>query len=376
MVRTVAFVVSTLARCGPVNVLKGIAENLDPERYRPIIVTLSREGHNSCIDDFRASGACVKQLKMSRGGSLLIGRDKLQMSIESSRADIVHSHGFRADVLVASAGLQCPTVSTIHADLSSEFQLLGYGRCVGRLMARLQYAALTKFAAVAAVSESAAKRATEFALRTEVIANGIDLNTYAALSTREEIKEVRGRLGWPEDRFVILHTGVLHSRKRPLEVVAAFQRSDASKCALLVFAGDGPLLEQCVRAAKNSPNIIFLGSRSNLPEMLRAADFLVSNSTSEGLPMALLEACACGLKVLASDIQPHRYIASLFPEQMTLFPLEDSGALMKQMNALPQPGPSNPIRPPGDSLENISAERMSRLYQDLYDRAVLSHSQN
>jgi glycosyltransferase involved in cell wall biosynthesis len=169
---------------------------------------------------------------------------------------------------------------------------------------------------------------------------------------------------------VILHTGSLTLRKRPLEVIAAFGHSAVREQAVLVFAGDGPLLEQCREAAKEWQNVIFLGHRSDLPDLLGAADVLVSSSASEGLPMALLEACACGLKVLASDIQPHRDIAALFPEQVSLFPLEGDGALTQQLNILGHCQPGGRSCPATASLQMISAERMSRLYQDLYDRAL------
>jgi glycosyltransferase involved in cell wall biosynthesis len=181
---------------------------------------------------------------------------------------------------------------------------------------------------------------------------------------------MRQKLGWPDDRFVVLHTGSLIKRKQPLEVLAAFLESNLSKNGLLAFAGDGSLVEQCMLAASGSRNISFLGHRSDLVELLGAADVVVSNSTSEGLPMALLEACACGLRVIASDIQPHRYIADLFPKQVSLFALGDNEALAELLNALAARGRENPMCPPAASLEMISAERASRLYQNLYDRVL------
>jgi hypothetical protein len=77
--------------------------------------------------------------------------------------------------------------------------------------------------------------------------------------------------------------------------------------------------------------------------------------------------------VLASNIQPHRYIASLFPEQVTLFPLDEPDALVNALNRVEQRSPAGPVQPCSISLEKISGQRMSRLYQDVYDR-VLAHS--
>lgn len=369
MPRNVVSVVSTLARTGPVSVLGEILAHLDFEKYRPVIVTLSPEAGNNGVEDFRASGVCVKQLNMSRATSLINGRRTLRAVINSVGAGVVHCHGFRAVLLVASSGPRCPVVSTIHADLFTDYQL-AYGCFAGTLMARREYATLRKVDAVIAVSEAAAQRAAEFGLRPEVIPNGVNLRVYSPQLDSVEAERARTRLGWPADQLVVLHTGVLINRKQPHGVITAFQRSDLSRKATLVFAGDGPLLERCKQAAKDCPNVAFLGHRSDLPDLLRAADAIVSNSMSEGLPMALLEACACGLRVIASDIRPHRYIAKLFPEQVELFPLEDAAALTHRLNALSQSGPIGPIRPPAASLEAISAERMSRRYQEVYDRIL------
>jgi glycosyltransferase involved in cell wall biosynthesis len=369
MPRIAVSIVSTLARLGPVNVLKGIVGHLDSRNYRPVVITLSPEASNTCIEDFLASGVAVKQLNMSRVSSLVTGRRALKLSIDLIGADLVHCHGFRADFLVASSGLRCPVMSTIHADLLFDYQL-GYGRLAGKLMARREYAALHKTDAVVAVSETAARRAAEFGLRPEVIPNGIDLSIYVPPSDDGEVRRARGPLGWPQDRVVVLHTGALIRLKQPLGVIESFQRSNLSRNAVLVFAGDGPLLVRCKQAAKDCPNIIFLGHRSDLPDLLRAADVVVSNSTSEGLPMALLEACACGLRILASDIEAHRYTAGLFPEQVDLFPVGEGSALTDRLNALSRSGAIVPVLPPAASLQAISAERMSRRYQDVYDRVL------
>jgi glycosyltransferase involved in cell wall biosynthesis len=314
-------------------------------------------------------GIPIRQLNLSRIGSLVSGTRRLREIADSVEADIVHCHCLRPDILAAYAGLNCVKVSTVHADIECVYRY-SHGTLQGTIMANREYAALRKFDAVAAVSETAAQRAAELGLRPEVIPNGVDLNVYAPPSSREKVRRMRESLAWPADHVVVLHTGALIRRKQPLEVVAAFRQSSLSKNGLLAFAGDGSLLEECKLAAGGSRNINFLGHRSDLAELLGAADVVVSNSTAEGLPMALLEACACGLRVIASDIEPHRYIAALFPEQVSLFALGDNEALMELLNALAARGRGNPIYPPAESLDMISAERASRLYQDLYDRVL------
>ena len=106
MARTVAYVVSTLAPLGPVNVVRNVVSHLRPENYRPVVVTLSPECGNSQIHEFRALGVPVQQLNMSRTVSFVAGPPKLKRAVELSGADIVHCHGFRADVLASSVELE------------------------------------------------------------------------------------------------------------------------------------------------------------------------------------------------------------------------------------------------------------------------------
>jgi len=337
-----------------------------------VIATLSPEGPASMIKDFHQAGFQIESLGLSRIGSIVSGSRKLRDLAKKVRAGIVHCHGLRSDILAAYATLPCARVSTIHADLERDY-CYTYGALQGTIAAKGEYMALRRFDAVVAVSELIARRAGAFALKPEVIPNGIDLKTYFLRPEDNENSDIRRKLGWPLDRFVVLHTGVLIERKQPLAVIGAFLQSELSQNEWLVFAGSGPLLEACKAAARGVSNIRFLGHRSDLPDLLRAADAVISSATSEGLPLALLEACACGLRIVASDIEAHRYIASLFPEQVDLFPLGDPSALRERLNVLGQSGRRRPIRPPAASLQAISAERMSLLYQAVYE-GVLSRS--
>ena len=72
----------------------------------------------------------------------------------------------------------------------------------------------------------------------------------------------------------------------------------------LVFIGDGPLQDRIKEEANNlgiSNNILFLGVRTDIPDLLQMIDIFIFPSFYEGLPVTLIEAQAAGLKILASD---------------------------------------------------------------------------
>jgi len=72
----------------------------------------------------------------------------------------------------------------------------------------------------------------------------------------------------------------------------------------LIIAGDGPCLERLKRKYIKSPDIKFFGRlpREELPELYCAADLLVFPSTTDTFGMAVLEAQACGLPAIVSNI--------------------------------------------------------------------------
>jgi len=369
MQQTVLYLVSTLSRSGPINVLREIVRELDSNRFRASLVTLSAETANTCIDDFRASGIPVRQLNLPRSASLLWGARAVESVVRDVDPTLIHSHGLRGDVLVALARLRRPTVSTLHCDLTRDYQL-AYGRLTGRVIASIEYAALKRLDGVAAVSESVAHAALDAQIPARLIPNGINLSVYRPAATQDEIRQLRKMLAWPEELTLVLHTGVLIERKDPIGVISAFRKSRLAKRGLLVFAGGGMLLERCKRVAASDANIRFLGNRTDIADLLRAANLLVSNSAAEGLPMALLEGCATGIRVLATRIPPHERIRTMFPGQVTLFTQESPASLREAFDEVDKAPAERIASPPSAALTEISGRTMSLRYQEFYE-AVL-----
>jgi glycosyltransferase involved in cell wall biosynthesis len=70
----------------------------------------------------------------------------------------------------------------------------------------------------------------------------------------------------------------------------------------LWLVGDGPLLEEWRGRAEGLDGVQFLGLRGDVPDLMKASDYLLFPSDSEGMPNALLEAMACGLPTVASAV--------------------------------------------------------------------------
>ncbi len=137
------------------------------------------------------------------------------------------------------------------------------------------------------------------AQKIEIIPNGIDFGTLERL----ERKTSRLRLGLPEPGFVVMLVGRMEHQKNhalALEALAAMRPHERERITLL-FAGSGvlePALQKTARVLGVEAQTHFLGYRSDVPELLAAADLVLMTSHFEGMPLALLEAMHAGVPVL------------------------------------------------------------------------------
>lgn len=134
--------------------------------------------------------------------------------------------------------------------------------------------------------------------------------------------------------FTVVSVGQLIARKDPFTVMAAFERGTPSG-ASLVYVGEGNLRPSLVREStrkgiEERVELTGLLERDGVYRRLAVADVYVSASSGEGLPVAVLEAMACGRPVVLSDIEPHREIARGV-DFVPLFPPGDVGSLAREL---------------------------------------------
>ena len=73
----------------------------------------------------------------------------------------------------------------------------------------------------------------------------------------------------------------------------------------LLLVGDGDLREELEREVRQNglqDQVIFAGTRDDVPDLYRIMDIYINSSLTEGMPMSILEAMASGLPVVASDV--------------------------------------------------------------------------
>lgn len=134
--------------------------------------------------------------------------------------------------------------------------------------------------------------------------NGVDIEQFHPASA-EEKRALREQLGLPKGPLVIA-SGRLAPEKGVDVLLESWSRvASAREDATLVVLGDGPeraKLEAQAAARGISQRVRFTGAVTDVASYLRAADVFALPSRTEGLPVALLEAMACGLPSVATRV--------------------------------------------------------------------------
>ena len=285
-------------------------------------------------------------------------------------ARLVHTHNTAAGFYGALAGRLAglPVVHTKHG------QNLGGA---SRTLSRISYLLTDQTVAVSEPARALAWSEGAKAARLSIIDNGVDLARFAEADRHRAA--ARERLGVAGGELVVGTVGRLAPVKnqRMLIESAGDAAASGSHEIVLVLVGDGPEKERLAAAAQSAPpglRVVLAGAQRP-EEWLPAFDVFALSSGSEGLPIALLEAMACGVATIVTAVGAMPEVVDHGRAGLVVAPGdrqalgEAIAALLddaRRREALGAAGLSR-VR------ERHSAERMARDYEALY-RKVLGRS--
>ncbi len=222
------------------------------------------------------------------------------------RPDIVHIHAIGPSILAPFARLFGLRVVVTHH--GCDYDRLKWGRMAKLVLKMGEFFGMRFSNARIAVSSGIAGHVQRrFHVPTVVIPNGVMIDSEETQTT--SALETHGLT----PKHYILSVGRLVPEKRHTDLVAAFEKARTPGWKLVIVgASDFPSdYSRTLEAmARKSPNVVMTGFQSGtaLRELYSHAGLFMLPSSHEGLSIALLEAMAAGLRVLASDIPANREV--------------------------------------------------------------------
>jgi len=306
------------------------------------------------VAEVRAAGVAHVPLRSVGRSPLDLARSvaRLRSLAAVSPPDVVHAHNPKAALLCRLAfGRRVPVLATLHG--VADHELLAATRILRRAADR-----------VVAVSPHLAEQLTRHGMPERLV--DVVPNSVTALPSYSRGR-ARTELGIAPGELVALCPARLVDQKRHDLLVEAWAR--LRRPALLLLAGDGPnraRIEAAVERRGLGDRVRVLGERTDMPRLLAAADLLALATDWEGLPIALLEALAAGVPIVASDVPG---ISAQLGAAVRLVPPGSAPALTAALDDVLADGAlRGDLAGRGRALvaARFGADRMLDRYRDLY----------
>ncbi|MGQ0507359.1 MAG: N-acetyl-alpha-D-glucosaminyl L-malate synthase BshA [Myxococcaceae bacterium] len=202
----------------------------------------------------------------------------------------------------------------------------------------------------------------------EVIFNFVDTVRYSPRRDRSVLRPLFADLQEPE--AVLTHVSNFRPVKRIPDVVEIFADVQKAGPARLILIGDGPersAAERSIRDRGLSSRVAFLGKRDTFVDLLAASDVFLLPSEQESFGLAALEAMACGVPVIASDIGG---IPELVGDTGLLAPLGDTRQMAAHVRTLLRDREGYAKRARDRVLEKFQLAPAIDRYEALYRRVA------
>lgn len=291
----VAQVIWSLGLGGAEQVVIRLAAGLERRRFAPLICCLDEPGPFAP----QAEAAGVEVVAFDKRGPVDVRAAwRLARLLRSRRVDVVHTHLWGGSFWGRLAAL----AARVPAIVTTEHNVDTWKRAYHLALDRALAPATTCLVAVSpAVREFYEARGVGRG-RWRVVYNGVDTSAVPPRGRRPAFRE----LGIGADERVVALVGRLVPAKAPEVFLQAMAIAAARVPALRgLVVGDGPLrgdLEAEARGLGLERRVVFAGVRRDVPALLAGLDALVFTSLREGLSMAMLEAMAAGVPVIATPV--------------------------------------------------------------------------
>ncbi len=220
------------------------------------------------------------------------------------KLDVLHVHyavphasvAFLARAILKNKGIHLPVITTLHG---TDITLVGNDRSFKSVVEF----GINQSDGVTAVSEylrDETYATFEIEKEIQVIYNFIDFDRFK----REDKTHFRNLLA-PNGEHILMHTSNFRKVKRVKDTLDILLKVRQHHPAILLLVGDGPdrpQLEEKARAEGLTQCVRFLGKQEAIEELLSISDVFLLPSANESFGLAALEAMACEVPVVSSNV--------------------------------------------------------------------------
>lgn len=229
---------------------------------------------------------------------------KLVDVVKFEKLDVLHVHyaiphaavAYMAKKILITEGRYIPFITTLHG---TDITLVGNNSAFASVVAF----SINKSDGVTAVSESLKQQTYDFfniEKEIEVIYNFIDFDRFRKVDKDHFKKAVA-----PNGERILVHVSNFRKVKRVEDVLYIFQKVYEKIPSKLLLIGDGPErhhAEELCRKLGLCHETRFLGKQDAIEELLAISDLFLMTSESESFGLAALEAMACEVPVISTDV--------------------------------------------------------------------------
>lgn len=344
-----------------------IGTHLDRTRFRPVICAL--DGGGVLADELKQHD--VPYHVMWRRGIEAGVLARLYRCFRDEKARIVHTHQF-PQLLFSLIPARLCGANVVHTE--HEFYFYRHDA-----RARAVFKRLARFcAALTVVGPDVARYYIEElgipARRIHTVANGVDPARFSV-----EADAARRRLGLASHDVAFGIVGRLEPEKDHRTLLQAFGAlRDRQKGVRLLIVGDGSLrgtLEASAQTLGVERDVLFLGARNDIAEVLAAMDVFVLPSVREGVPLSVIEAMAAGKPVIATDVGGLRLLVRPSVNGLLVTPGDPEGLEAAMASLASDPGLRAALGERGRQIarDSFGVSAMMRRYEAIYSTVLGNH---
>jgi sugar transferase (PEP-CTERM/EpsH1 system associated) len=366
---TVFQILYSLAVGGAERLVVNLCLHLNRERYQPVCISL-REPQNSHYERMlQKSGVPLYFLYKSEGRADWRVYKQLDTLLRQYHPTVVHTHilGLNYAYPLMIKHRTPVRVHTFHSLAQREI-----GVRMGKLVRVLAFRYRIGGVVPVAIADEVARTVEQVYgyKNPAAIPNGIPTDEYAP--NPQHRVQFRTIHGVAPEAIVIVHVGRFVKLKNHAMLLRAFAQLKSQQPLYLWLVGDGELRSPMNHLAQElgiAERVRFWGVRSDVADILRAADIFTLPSQYEGNPMSVMEAMAAGLPVVASRVGGIPELVE--DEQMgMLIPVDSEPCLVQAFQALISNAPLR--QQMGQAALQRARERFDirntvRQYESLYE---------